>query len=257
MKNFTKYLLVATLFYTGLQADERKSITLGTENWAPFSYKDKVTKKVSGLSTEIIDAVFKQMDIKITSTRVMPWARTQELGYEGKFDAVYTASINNERKQYMYFPKEPIIKSKWVLFAKKSDKDKLKFDNLKSLKGKKFCFISEYNYPKVFKEYIYKNAKVTTVSEEVLNIAKLLHGRCDYMPAVLETTIDLTKTNTMLKENNAYKNIFYFKKPLSISSFYLMFSKKRVLKEFVDKFSDTLVKFKKTKKYKEIVEKYL
>jgi ABC-type amino acid transport substrate-binding protein len=258
MKNFTKIvkstLLLALLASNTMAKD---SVTLGTEDWAPFSFKDSKTKKITGLSTEIIEGALETMGVKIKSNKVFPWARTQEMGFQGKFDAVYTASINDERKEYMLFPSEPVVSSKWVLFSTKKNKDKLKFDDLTSLKGKKFCLIGGYNYPKDFKEYIKKNADMSSVSTETLNISKLVNGRCDYMPAVLETTLEKIKTDKELKALNAYDKIFYFEKPLTTTNFYLMFSKKSVDQAFVDRFSEALKKFKTTPKYKAILKKYL
>jgi len=77
------------------------------------------------------------------------------------------------------------------------------------------------------------------------------------MPAVLETTIDMTKSNIDLQKIDAYRDIYYFDKPLFVSKFYLMFSKKTVSKEFVDRFSDRLEEFKKTQQYQDILSKYL
>ena len=230
-----------------------KTISLATENWPPFSYYDK-NHKVVGFSTEVIENTFKIMHVKISSIKIFPWARTEKLGFLGKFDGVYTASKNKIRQKYMYFPKEDIIKSKWVLFAVNKN---LKFSSFKDLKNKRFCLIRSYNYPKDFKKYILKNAKITYTSTEVLNIKKLLYNRCDYMPAVLETTNYLINHNPELKKLNASKLIYAFKKPLLKTSFYLMFSKKRVSKEFVEQFSKALAKFKKTSKYKELKKKYL
>jgi len=250
--------LIMLLFSTNIVASQhRDSIKLGTEDWAPFSFIDKKTKRITGLSSDIIYATFRSMNVKISSNKVLPWARTQKLAYQGKFDAVYTASINNERKKYMLFPKEPVVSSKWVLFANIEDKKRLKFENFKSLKDKKICLISGYNYPRIFMQYIKKNSKLTFVSKENLNISKLINHRCDYMPAVLESTLNMIKTKPLLKRMNAYKKIFYFERELSISNFYLMFSKKNVSKEFVNEFSKKLKLFKTTQEYNSILNKYL
>jgi polar amino acid transport system substrate-binding protein len=236
---------------------ERNSIVLGTEDWPPFSYKDKTTKQISGLSTEIINATFKQMGISIKDNRVYPWARAQKWLYEGKIDAVYTASVNDERKRHSYFPAEPIITSKWVLFIKKTNRGILHFDKMSDLKDKRIGLILGYNYPKKFKKYISENSITEEVSLEVQNISKLLMGRDDYMPAVLETTLYLAKNRPDLKELDAYKNLYYFPNAIATTDFYLMFSKKNVSKEFVEKFSKVLIKFKKTDKYKKILKRYL
>jgi len=170
-----KNLIITLLLLSSVDASQRDSITLGTEDWSPFSFKDKKTQQISGLSTEIIYETFKRMDVKIRSNRIMPWARTQKSGYIGKFDAIYTASMNDTRLKYMYFPKEPIISLKWVLFIKKENKSKLKFDDFNSLNGKKICLINGYNYPKFFKKHIEKYSKITLTSKENLNIGKLGH----------------------------------------------------------------------------------
>ena len=255
LKTIAKTTIIVSLLSNVLFAKD--FVSLGTEDWAPFSFKDKKAKKISGLSTEIIEGAFEVMGVKIKSNKVFPWARTQEMAFQGRFDAVYTASINDERKKYMLFPSEPVVSSKWVLFSTKANKSKLKFDKLEDLKGKKFCLIGGYNYPKEFKEYVKKNADFSSVSTENLNISKLVNNRCDYMPAVLETTLEKAKTDKELIRIDAYNKIFYFEKPLAVTDFYLMFSKKKVDQKFVDRFSKALKKFKTTDKYKAILKKYL
>jgi len=252
-----KIVISTILIVATLTATERRSIKLGTEDWAPFSFKDKKSKKILGLSSEIIYETFRMMNVTVTSNKVMPWARTQKSGYLGKFDAIYTASMNDERVKYMYFPKEPIVSSKWVLFIKKENKSKLKFKNFNSLDEKKICLINGYNYPKFFKKYIDTHSKITLTSKEDLNIKKLLNSRCDYMPAVLETTLYMIKNKENFSKIDAYQHIHYFEKPLSITKFYLMFSKKTVSKKFVEEFSATLKRFKQTVRYQNILKKYL
>ncbi len=235
---------------------ERTSIILGTENWPPFSYEKNVNKQISGLSTEVINGTFKRMGVSITKNKVYPWIRAQSSVYLGKLDAIYTASISEERKKYCYFPSEPIITSKWVLFIKKNKKDSLNYKELSNLKKKKIGLIRGYNYPSKFVSYVKKHSIIQEVSYEKQNIAKLIGERFDYMPAVLETTLHLAKTDPILKEMDAYNKIYYFPTPLATTNFYLMFSKKTVTKEFVDRFSKALVDFKKTDDYQIIIKKY-
>ncbi|WP_019027463.1 substrate-binding periplasmic protein [Colwellia piezophila] len=246
--------LLASNAVTGQQ---RTSIVLGTEDWPPFSYEDKETNLISGLSTEIINATFSRMGISIEENNIYPWARAQKDMYLGKLDAVYTASINDERKKYSLFPSEPIITSQWVLFIKKSEKEVLRFEKLSDLKNKSIGLIFGYNYPSNFKKYIVENSFIQEVSFETQNIAKLIYGRYDYMPAVMETTLYLAKNRLELKKIDAYNNLYYFPMPLATTDFYLMFSKKTVKKEFVEQFSKALIEFKKTDEYKKIINKYL
>ena len=149
-----------------------------------------------------------------------------------------------------------MITSKWVLFIKKSSKDILRFETLSDLKNKRIGFIRGYNYPSNFKDYVEKHSLVQEVSKETQNIAKLLLGRFDYMPAVIETTLYLAKNNPELKKLYAYNNIYYFPTPIATTDFYLMFSRKTVNKTFVDQFSKALTEFKTTGSYREIIKKY-
>jgi len=235
---------------------KRTSITLGTENWPPFSYTDKVANKISGISTEVINGTFKQMGITIERNGVYPWIRTQDMVYKGEIDAVYTASINDERKQYCYFPSEPIITSKWVLFIKKSKKDILFFQKLSDLKQKRIGLIRGYNYPLTFTNYIKGHSFIQEVSQETQNIVKLIMDRFDYMPALLETTLYLAENSLALKKMAAYDKLYYFPTPLATTDFYLIFSKKTVEKSLVDQFSKALIEFKKTADYLKIIQKY-
>jgi len=236
---------------------QRTSIVLGTEDWPPFSYEDTANDQISGLSTEVINATFRLMGISIKENRVYPWVRAQKLVYEGELDAIYTASINDERKKYCHFPSEPIVTSKWVLFIKKSAKGVLQFEELSDLKKKRIGFILGYNYPSKFKKYVTENSSIQEVSYETQNIAKLIMGRYDYMPAVLETALYLAKNRPDLKKIDAYNNLYYFPTPLATTNFYLIFSKKTVEKSFVEQFSKALIEFKKTDEYQKIVKKYL
>ncbi|WP_165602675.1 substrate-binding periplasmic protein [Candidatus Terasakiella magnetica] len=236
---------------------ERTSIVLGTEDWPPFSYEEGATAQVTGLSTEIINATFSRMGVSIKENKVYPWIRAQKAVYAGKVDGVYTASVNDERLKHTFFPSEPIITSKWVLFIHKSNKGTLKFDKLSDLNGKRIGLIKGYNYPAQFKDHVTKNSVIDEVSLETVNISKLLFKRYDYMPAVLETTLHLAKNRPEFQKINAVNKLHYFEKPLATTDFYLIFSKKTVKKEFVDKFSRALIAFKKTNEYQQILKKYL
>lgn len=258
-QNFLNTLLASLILLLAVHTAmaDRKTIKLATEEWPPFSYYDHDKKQISGLSTEIIQETFKRMKISIKENKSHSWIRTQTLVYEGAIDAAYTASISEERKKHCYFPTEPVITSQWVLFIKKENKERLTFNKFTDLKDKKLGLIKGYNYPADFNRYIRKNSLIDEVLLETVNIKKLIGGRFDYMPAVLETTLYLSKNHPDLKEREAYKKLHYFPTPLATTDFYLIFSKKTVTKDFVDKFSKALKEFKKTDAYQKILKKYL
>lgn len=235
----------------------RDSIRLGTEDWPPYSFQDVESKVVTGLSTEVVSAVLGKMGVTIEDNQIYPWARVQQFVYQGKVDGAYTASINEERKRFCYFPAESIVETTWVLFINKKDSGRLQFETLDDLKGRRIGLIRGYNYPKAFKEYIVKYSRIEEVSLETQNINKLLHGRYEYMPAIRETTVYLAKNSPLLQKQNASSRLYSFPKIIKMKKFYLMFSKKTVSQEFVEEFSNALGKFKKSADYHALLKKYL
>lgn len=148
--NFIRIVLIFFLFTLSINATQKiesksqiqflSKISLATEEWPPFSFMNNETHEIQGLSTDILKETFKMMGVKIEKNDLMSWARTQEMGYQGQYNAIYTASKNKEREKYMYFPKEPLVRSQWVLFSRKSDRDILKFDDYDFLKEKNILF---------------------------------------------------------------------------------------------------------------------
>lgn len=251
--------VLATLFLllTPNTSLGRNSIHLGTETWPPYSYFDTTSAQMSGLSTEVIAAVFKKMGVTIQNNTVYPWVRAQDYVFKGQVDAVYTASKNAKRETFCYFPTEPIMTTTWVLFIHKANRDRLQFNKLEDLKGQSLGLIRGYNYPQEFMAYITENSKIEEVSFEIQNINKLIHNRYDYMPAIRETTLYLAAHAPKLQKTKALSKLYSFEKPLKTKNFYLMFSKKTVSKEFVHDFSKALTAFKQTQEYQRLLDKYL
>lgn len=238
-------------------AQGRDSLRLGTEDWPPYSFQDTESKAITGFSTEVVAAVLGEMGVAIAENTIYPWARVQQYVYQGKVDAAYTASVNEERNKFCYFPTESLVETTWVLFINREDKERLQFESFDDLKGRRIGLIRGYNYPKAFKEYIVQHSIIEEVSLETQNINKLLHGRYEYMPAIRETTLYLAKNSPQLQKQDASARLYSFKKFIKMKKFYLMFSKKTVDKEFVQAFSDALRRFKKSAAYQAILKKYL
>jgi len=100
----------------------------------------------------------------------------------------------------------------------------LSFETLSDLENKKIGMIRGYNYPSEFANYVKEHSVILEVGTEIQNVAKLVNGRLDYMPAVLDTTLYLSKNNPILEKMDAYNNTYYFPAPLGTSNFYIMFS---------------------------------
>jgi hypothetical protein len=93
-----------------------ETLRIATDKWVP--YENLSDPAAPGFSTEVLKAVFASMDIDITIEEY-PWKRALHEVYNGKSDALYSGFWSEERAQYCYFPQEPLIQERWVLFIER------------------------------------------------------------------------------------------------------------------------------------------
>jgi len=90
-----KYLIIfAVLFLSMLSTAEK--ITVLTEEFPPFSYTEN--GKITGASTEIVEAVFKEAGIDY-EIKVLPWARAINEAQREKNSALYSTMRLPEREK--------------------------------------------------------------------------------------------------------------------------------------------------------------
>lgn len=113
-----------------------------------------------------------------------------------------------ERLDEMYFTEEPLSNEKWVLWIRKSDINRLRYTSFEGLRSNSIGVVKGYNYPEDF------TVSLLGIGHEIIKNQRF------------ETEIIPITTN-----------------PLFSSSFYVVFNKNNISKEWVDKFSDELVSF--------------
>lgn len=113
-----------------------------------------------------------------------------------------------ERLDEMYFTEEPLSNEKWVLWIRKSDIDRLRYTSFEDLRSNSVGVVKGYNYPEDF------TVSLLGIGHEIIKNQRF------------ETEIIPITTN-----------------PLFSSSFYVVFNKNNISKEWVDQFSDELVSF--------------
>lgn len=113
-----------------------------------------------------------------------------------------------ERLDEMYFTEEPLSNEKWVLWIRKSDINRLRYTSFEDLRSNSIGVVKGYNYPEDF------TVSLLGIGHEIIKNQRF------------ETEIIPITTN-----------------PLFSSSFYVVFNKNNISKEWVDKFSDELVSF--------------
>ena len=115
----------------------------------------------------------------------------------------------------------------------------LKFDSFDDLKGKKIGLIRDTKYTKALWEFVRRENSYELITLTVQNIQKLLRGRVDNICA------EYTSVMVLAKELGVETNVVaLIGNPLETSPLFIVFSPKKVDRDFVDRFSDELKKFK-------------
>lgn len=241
--------LIITFFIIINISFANEALEIYTDNWYPYEYNDK--GKVTGFSTEVIEGTLMSMQVKYRKPFITSWARGLIYLREGVGDLLYSGIYTEERSKIYHYPSESIIDSKWVLFVRKDRLEELKFSSYKDLSYKTFGVVSSYSYHDEFWDFLEKNQNYEAVMNDKVNFRKLYEGRVDYI------CVEIAVGISVLKDMNLYNQIVpIVDYPITSSPLYCFFSKKTVTKEFVSQFSEALKKFKETKEYDEIYNKY-
>jgi polar amino acid transport system substrate-binding protein len=250
MKKYIAVVLCAWGIMMGAaSASFGETLSVGTSEWPP--YGDLKDGKAIGFATEIIDKVLPKIgfDAKI---EFMPWKRATEMAKNGEVDAIYSASYNAERAEFLHYPETPLHPSEYVFFIRKADAGKLKYDNFDDLKAYKIGVTRAYAYSDELNKKLeeFKNSEEANTDE--LNFEKLDQGRIDYFPA------DLLNGMALLEKLGLKDKIVYLDKRIKVKDYFIAFSKKspKMSPEFVKKFSDQLSAFIQTDEYKKIHDRY-
>lgn len=220
-----------------------KTITLVTLQYPPFEYKENGISK--GINVDIVKEALKRMghDAKI---KFFPWKRALLMAQNGYADGLIDAAYDENRAKYMHFPNTEINIEQWFAFKKKNSK--LTLDkNLANSKDITLGITRGFVYGGIIQKLIDKNMFKSTqlVSNNELNITKLIANRFDMFIGVKEVTLYLSKRLNyrddieIVKMTNTNKDYL-----LNSSKTYLAFSKKTISKEFSDQFSKVLMQMK-------------
>lgn len=177
-----------------------------------------------------------------------PWARGEIMLQKGELDILFTAVYSDKRLWFSIIPKTPIITSSWTVY---SHKDNKLYTAIEDLKGRKIGLVRGYAYPEEFLEFINKNASSEYVSDDELNVRKLIMKRVDFI------VMDKYNGDYLLRNKDKEKKIIGSEITLGDVGLFPIFSKKSFQQEFVDRFDAALVSFKETEDYKKLVDKFL
>lgn len=224
-----------------------QTLKIGTDDWPPYEFE--TGGKITGFSTEILTAVLEKMQVKFEQPATLPWSRAERMLADGDLNILYSSSKSEKRESFAFFPAEPIVDSKWVLFANKADN--LTYASLQDLKDKSIAIVNDYAYTPEFLSFVKASAKPENVPGDETSLKMLGNKRVQF--AVCEYAVGMA----LIKKLGIEKDIVAFPAaPIKSTGLYFMFSKKNTQQDFVDKFSAALKEFKTSPDYDKITHKY-
>jgi polar amino acid transport system substrate-binding protein len=234
---------------TPFAAYARTVLKIASPQFPPYVYAPD-NDKITGVAAEIVADVFQAMGISYEN-RIFPWARALHMLTEGESHALYTMMKNKQRAAIFYYPEEHLLSSRWVFFIRRADAGTLKFDSFDDLKGKRIGLQRDVKYTEALWEFVRSENNYQLVTFDRQNLKKLVANRVDYVVCEYITGMDLAKELGI--ENDV---VALTGNPVESTPLFIVFSPKKVDREFVDRFSDELKKFKSGAKYAEILKKY-
>lgn len=226
-----------------IQAKEPLNIVVDV--WPPYVWLDG--NELKGVDVDVTKAVFAELKIPVT-LELMPWNRCLVMVENKQADAILDASITSERRNFLYFPDEPVSKGVTVFFKRKGHH--IPFSGLNDLEGLKVGAIAGYSYcDEIDSAPFFKQVDRVVTLEQ--NFKKLLLGRIDVLIEVDSVGYFAAKSLNISNQIDVIPNANYCQ-----SGSYLAFSKKPGHEHLAIQFGQALSKFKNTDNYLKILKKY-
>lgn len=228
--------------------------------WEPYQYTKTFPSgaRLTGMDIELVQALSKNLGIDINYKQIS-WADHQQALGTGEMDMGTGATFTDERAEYAYFS-VPYRFEENSLFVKVHSDKAIKFDTisefLKQVRMQNFIL-------GVTRGFIYADPQINVFINDPVNKDIVKQYEEDHM--ILDALID-NRVDGMLADRivgaasvlsrtdaRAIKEI-----PLGIKTpIHLMFSKKSVPVDTVDKFNREIKHFMSSTEYKDIVKTYL
>ena len=237
------FLIIVLSSIKSVWANEALDIV--TDLWPPYAYENN--NKVVGTDVDVALAVFQKLGVT-AKIRLLPWKRCLGLVKNQGADAILAASITEERKEFLYFPSEPISEGVTVFFKK--TQNPISSIGLNNNRNLSVGAILGYEYcDELDNSRLLDNASRVLTLEQSFNM--LLLGRIDL--AVGAELVGFHKAQEMGISDQL---TIVGSERYCAGGNYLAFAKKSGYEELALRFSEELTKFKTTDEYKQILGKY-
>jgi polar amino acid transport system substrate-binding protein len=150
-------------------------IVSGHEEYAPFMWRQG--DEIVGVGIDVVNIIFHDLGIKVTSRYVGPWKRILRKIELGEVDVLCGGYITDDRLKYMAFTEEPLSADPTAVFVWHSRS--FPFESRDDLKGIRFGEVLGESQGQEFDAWRKRYASVEEVPTSILNIKKLEANRID------------------------------------------------------------------------------
>ena len=150
-----------------------EKLKLVADEWPPFTSKQQGQR----IAVDLVQTALRRAAVD-AELQIIAWQNVLSGVKEGKYDAIVGAWKTPDREQYLLFSRS-YLENRIMLIGRQDNK--IEFDSIGQLKGKKVGVVSGYAYG----DGITKNKDITKVSGTTVadNIKKLLRGEVDFILA--------------------------------------------------------------------------
>lgn len=179
-------------------------------------YKMMVDDKLTGIDVRVMEKVLEELGIEYEFILLNSGSRLLQLAQTGQADVVISLSYNEERAEYLTYPKRSYKNVSWHFFIRQDDVERISFHNLSDLIPWRIGAVRSWAYTPEFWEQPFN---LTLVSDHQLFINMLLYDRIDLVP------LSTVETLILIKERGLESKLTFLPKPLVSRPYYNAFSK--------------------------------
>ena len=251
--------LIALLLFLQQTALGSETLTVG---WEPYPPQQMINEqgKLTGVDIEIAKAVLQEAGFKVEFKK-MPWQRMLNFGLKnGEIDVALNAALQEQRKDFVYYPNTSYLPSQSALYI--LPKNKHKFKNIDDLADfsqhtltlgvTKGIFYSP-QYTELLSNPDFAN-KLYPSSKEEQNIRMLLAERVDGILMERYIYQELLKTVKTDKTISSHSELD-FNTPEAGSFF--MFSKATMNQNQIERINQALEKLKNNSTIDRLIQQHL
>ena len=233
------------LIFIGSRCLAATTLTVGiSTGYPPYYYEENET--VTGLCVDIINGVAQEMHLDI-NYKIFPWKRLLANARKGSVDAIMPLFRTKEREQFLYFDGLGIAFETNHFFTRKDFPVKYNGD-FQNIEKYNLGVVTDYSYGEAFDTYQNFHKVVTTSDKHLIEM--FAHHRFDI--GVGNRYVTLFYAN---KQNVGDKNKF-IEPPITKEMLYFGITRKGDHHQLAKQFAEALQRFKKTRKYQNIYQKY-